>query len=76
MTSLTGIADGDVPDGGRFLLPDLKTVGERYTLTDAQPDDTGIYVCKASNGVPPPEQAKIRVLVKGGSPAAALQGVV
>lgn len=49
---------------GEKIIQDLKTQGETYTLTNAQLEDTGIYVCKANNRVPPPAQARITVTVK------------
>lgn len=48
---------------GTKVVEDLLTDTETYTLLDAQPEHTGIYYCKATNGVPPPEQGKIRVRV-------------
>lgn len=49
---------------GEKVTEDLKTRGETYTLTNAQPQDAGVYVCKANNKRPPPAQARIRVKVK------------
>ncbi|XP_076443259.1 protein amalgam-like [Babylonia areolata] len=49
---------------GEKKVEDLKTQGETYTLTNAQPHDSGVYVCKASNRKPPPGQGRIRVKVK------------
>ncbi|KAL8610799.1 hypothetical protein ACOMHN_016782 [Nucella lapillus] len=49
---------------GEKMTQDLKTQGETYTLTNAQPADAGIYVCKANNRKPPPAQGRIRVKVK------------
>ncbi|KAK7116569.1 lachesin-like [Littorina saxatilis] len=49
---------------GVKVVEDLKTDGETYTLTNAQMEDTGVYVCRASNGSPPPVQGLIRVKVR------------
>lgn len=48
---------------GTKVVEDLQIDAESYTLTNAQPEDAGIYLCKATNGKPPPEQGKIRVRV-------------
>ncbi|KAK7489265.1 hypothetical protein BaRGS_00019517 [Batillaria attramentaria] len=61
---------------GVKVTEDLEVEGERYLLTNAQPSDTGIYICSATNGVPPPAAGKIRVKIIVAPRAYALEDVV